>query len=305
MSSPASPRAVSDGSSASTVPVPTRIASLAERCSCTRWRAAVPVIHWLLPSAAAARPSSVDAHLTVMYGRRRRAAVSQTCWNSSASSRRMPPVTVTPALASRSAPPPATGPGSLTAKKTARDARLDQRDRARSGVAGVVAGFEGDDGGQSAGIAATLAECIDLGVRRADAPVPALGNDRAGRRPGARIRPAGFRRWPDRVRRGRARGASPSRRCLSRLSFIRSSILRLRGSSSGSADAKRRYKSCAASHPDFNRRSRSFTESTVAPHPCGRAPSTARGLSPPVRTLTDPGARSQSTNGPSRPLIPA
>src|SRR5579862_6308534 len=41
----------------------------------------------------------------------------------------------------------------------------------------------------------------------------------------------------------------------------------------------------AASHPDFNRRSRNFTGST------GRWQRTGRGLSPPARSFTDPGAR--------------
>src|SRR2546421_4938534 len=41
----------------------------------------------------------------------------------------------------------------------------------------------------------------------------------------------------------------------------------------------------AASHPDFHRRSRNFTGST------GRWMRTGRGLSPPARSFTDPGAR--------------
>jgi hypothetical protein len=41
-----------------------------------------------------------------------------------------------------------------------------------------------------------------------------------------------------------------------------------------------------ASHPDFNRRCWNFTSSTVSPWS-----GTGRGLSPPVRTYTDPGAR--------------
>src|SRR6478752_10863325 len=41
----------------------------------------------------------------------------------------------------------------------------------------------------------------------------------------------------------------------------------------------------AAYHPDFHRRSRSFTRST------GRWLRSGRGLSPPVRSCTDPGAR--------------
>ena len=46
----------------------------------------------------------------------------------------------------------------------------------------------------------------------------------------------------------------------------------------------------AASHPDFHRRYRNSTGSTVRSRPVGLALA-ARGLSPPVRTCTDPGAR--------------
>ncbi|GAA3802920.1 hypothetical protein GCM10022226_23460 [Sphaerisporangium flaviroseum] len=44
-------------------------------------------------------------------------------------------------------------------------------------------------------------------------------------------------------------------------------------------------RSRASSHPDFHRRSRNFTGST------GRWTRPGRGLSPPVRNYTDPGAR--------------
>ena len=69
-------RAVSAGSSASTVPVPTTIASACARRRWTSARASGPVIHWLVPSAAAARPSRLWAHFTVTCGRPSRCTVS-------------------------------------------------------------------------------------------------------------------------------------------------------------------------------------------------------------------------------------
>src|SRR5215472_6943482 len=53
----------------------------------------------------------------------------------------------------------------------------------------------------------------------------------------------------------------------------------------------------AASHPDFHRRYRSFTGST------GRWPRPGRGLSPPVRSYTDPGARFTAETSMSRPVF--
>ena len=52
----------------STVPVPTTIASAAARRRCTSARAASLVIHWLLPSAAALRPSMLVANFHVTCG---------------------------------------------------------------------------------------------------------------------------------------------------------------------------------------------------------------------------------------------
>ena len=56
-------RTVSDGSSARTVPAPTSTASLSARRRWASARASGPVIHRLLPSAAAVRPSRVAANL--------------------------------------------------------------------------------------------------------------------------------------------------------------------------------------------------------------------------------------------------
>ena len=57
-------RTVSSGSSARTVPAPTRTASLSARRRWASARAASPVIHWLVPSGAAVRPSRVAASLS-------------------------------------------------------------------------------------------------------------------------------------------------------------------------------------------------------------------------------------------------
>ena len=66
---PRARRTVSAGSSAFTVPAPTRTASLSARRRWASARAASPVIHWLVPSGAAVRPSSVAASLSTTQGR--------------------------------------------------------------------------------------------------------------------------------------------------------------------------------------------------------------------------------------------
>ena len=62
-------RTVSSGSSARTVPAPTRTASEAARSSCASARASGPVIHRLEPSGAAMRPSMVAASFSTTQGR--------------------------------------------------------------------------------------------------------------------------------------------------------------------------------------------------------------------------------------------
>ncbi len=111
-------RAVSDGSSARMVPVPTTIASHDARSSCTSARDASPVIHRLVPSAAADRPSRVVATFQVTRGRPLTKADVQARLRDSASTARRPPTTSTPTARSRSAPPPARGLGSAWAKTT-------------------------------------------------------------------------------------------------------------------------------------------------------------------------------------------
>ena len=62
-------RTVSDGSSASTEPMPTPIASLPARIACTTRRDSSPVIQREWPVASASAPSSESASLSVIHGR--------------------------------------------------------------------------------------------------------------------------------------------------------------------------------------------------------------------------------------------
>jgi hypothetical protein len=94
------------------------ITSIVLRRVCTSVRAGAEVIHWLVPSAAAERPSSVAANFQVTYGRPRRTAVSQATLPCSASRRRTPVSTRRSAPRRVAAPPAATGVGSSTAMTT-------------------------------------------------------------------------------------------------------------------------------------------------------------------------------------------
>ena len=62
-------RAVSDGSSASAVPIPTPTASISARQRCTSARASGPEIHRVLPVRVATRPSSDAAIFSITSGR--------------------------------------------------------------------------------------------------------------------------------------------------------------------------------------------------------------------------------------------
>jgi hypothetical protein len=96
------------------------IASTVPRSACTSARAGSEVIHRLVPSAAADRPSSVAANFHVTYGRPRRTAVSQAMLPRSAACLRTPVTTSTPADRNAAAPPAAAGVGSSTAITTRR-----------------------------------------------------------------------------------------------------------------------------------------------------------------------------------------
>ena len=182
-SSPASPRAVRLGSSARTVPVPTRIASWAARCSWTCCRAAAPVIHLLVPSAAAARPSRLEAHFTVTHGRPSRTESSHRSRNASAWSARTPETTCDPGGAESVGATVHVGSGVVDRVDDPGDPGVEQCHGARSGAPDVVAGFEGDDRRRAAQqCRIDLGHRVDLGVRGAGALVPPLGEDLTGGR---------------------------------------------------------------------------------------------------------------------------
>ena len=92
-------RQVSCGSSASTVAVPTRIASCVARSRCVRSRAAGPVIQRLSPEAVAIRPSSEVASFSVTSGRPVRTRWKNPALISAASSRAQPALDRDPGLA--------------------------------------------------------------------------------------------------------------------------------------------------------------------------------------------------------------
>ena len=291
-SAPSAPRAVSAGSSASTVPVPTTIASASARRRCTSARASGPVIHWLVPSDAAARPSRLCAHFTVTCGRPRRWTVSQTSRSASASSASTPPIDLDARRAQALAAAGRVLAGVGDRVDDARDAGGDQRLGARPGAAGVVAGLEGDDGGRAARRAGReLRQRVDLGVarcrRRGASP------RRAPRRRGERITPptCGF------TPRGPFSASSSARRIASRSAVVSpasASFVQAPGTGEPTSARIARRSCCLPSGlaavaccitvgsgipPDQPRRVVS------------RADASARGLSPPVRILTDPGAR--------------
>ena len=66
-----SERTLSEGSSASTVPIPVRTAPDCARNRCTSSRASSPVIHWLSPFAIAIAPSRLAASFSCTNGRPR------------------------------------------------------------------------------------------------------------------------------------------------------------------------------------------------------------------------------------------
>ncbi len=105
-------RAVSRGSSASTVPIPTRTASWVSRSRMTSARAASPVIHFERPVTVAILPSSVIAALSVNAGRPYWAQVRNGRLARSQASRSTPTVTWIRARRSSSMPPPWSGIGS-------------------------------------------------------------------------------------------------------------------------------------------------------------------------------------------------
>ena len=258
-------------------------------------------IQRLVPSAAATRPSSVVATFHTTKGRCRRTTVSHRSLATSASSARTPALDADPGRAQpcRTA---AGGRGVGDGVDDPGDARRRQRLGARTGAAGVGTGLERDDDRAAAGPVARRRR--GQRPRRADRR-PARAGPRRPPRPRrpARQRPrSGWGGWPHRPRRtARPRGASPQSRSRSAtgrsLSFGRdpgapgSGVGRVADESAGpralrtSADPACCLPSgLSPSVPEFHRVNRSGS-GAVAPSDPGR------GLSPPARNFTDPGAR--------------
>jgi hypothetical protein len=99
------------------------MASTVDRSSCTSARASGELIHWLVPSSAAERPSIVEANFQMTNGRGSPAAareveVSQARLPAYTSAARSPSSTSIPCERSVSVPPVATGLGSATPATT-------------------------------------------------------------------------------------------------------------------------------------------------------------------------------------------
>ncbi len=96
------------GSSSSTVPTPVSSAPARARQAWPSARAASPVIHWLVPSGRAVRPSSEAAAFMRTQGRPRAMRLRKPMVISRASAAPGPTATSTPAARSRAKPCPAT-----------------------------------------------------------------------------------------------------------------------------------------------------------------------------------------------------
>ncbi len=112
-------RQVRSGSSVSTVPTPTRMASCRPRKACAMRRAGSAVIQRLSPLCVAMRPSSVEASFSVTSGRRCSSRETNPAAMSEASARSNPSCTAMPAACRRAMPAPSTlGSGSRSATTT-------------------------------------------------------------------------------------------------------------------------------------------------------------------------------------------
>ncbi|CAD5138510.1 protein of unknown function [Microbacterium sp. Nx66] len=168
-----------------------------------------------------------------------------------------------------------------------RHAGLDERERAGAGATGVIAGFQRHDRRRAPCSARReLREGVDLGVRGAGAPMPALGQHLAvgGEDHGAHLR----------VDPARAAGRE-GERTIHRTALCRghchpsSSSLRL-GVAAGWRNGRTRVRLVL---PPFRTSEVSLASPSVPEFHRIGIPITrnARGLSPPVRIPTDPGAR--------------
>ena len=160
-------------------PTPAMTASTVPRSACTSIRAASEVIHMLVPSAAAERPSRVAAYFQMTYGQPRRIEVSQATLPASASLAAYPQVDPDPGGAQRGGAAGRDRVGVGHGDDHPGDPGLDERGAAGAGAAGVVAGFQSDDGGAALGPLPGLRQGDDLGVRPAGVRVEALPHDLA------------------------------------------------------------------------------------------------------------------------------
>ena len=167
-------RQVSSGSSASTVPIPTRIASLWARSRCTRVFAASPVMATGLWPAAAILSSAETASFRITCGRLSRMRRKCPAWSCAASAAQSPTSTAIPAARSFGVPLPC----------HFRIGILDRRHHARN-----AGGDDGIDAGRRlAEMRARLQRHIERGAARGLACTPQrLG---LGMRPAAGLRPA-------------------------------------------------------------------------------------------------------------------
>ena len=171
-------RTVSIGSSASTVPLPVTIAEARARSRCTSARARSPVIHLLVPSASAVRPSKLAPSLRVTHGRPVSMRRTKPRLISAASPASRPCAVRMPACSEpREARAVHARIGVAHRHNDAPHARGDQRLRARRRAPLVRAGLERHVRRGSAGRAAGLVQRHDLGVRLARALVETLAHD--------------------------------------------------------------------------------------------------------------------------------
>ena len=188
-------RAVSCGSSASTVPLPVRMAPARARQDCTSARAAREVIHLDSPLARPVRPSRLIASLTRTQGRPRSMREKKPRLSSRPAACINPVSVSTPAAIELAEALPVHRRERIAAGGDhAGDAGGDQRIGAGRRAAHVRAGFERDVGGGAARLHARLAQRVDFGMGLAGAQV-----DSPRRRPcpcaRSRSRPSGSVWW--------------------------------------------------------------------------------------------------------------
>ena len=174
----ATPRTVSAGWSVSAVPDPITIACESARSSWASTRASADVIHCDVPSAAATRPSRLDATLATKYGRPVRRWCKYGASNKVAARAPSPTSTAMPAVPQPLDAGAGHAPvGVLDRDDDAPDARGDERVGTRSGAAVMGAGLERDVRSRTARAVTGRVQRFDLGVRAAGRLRRALADD--------------------------------------------------------------------------------------------------------------------------------